>query len=266
MATKPRPKVRTRTLIQRKRKGERITMLTAYDALWSSMLDEAGIDVILVGDSLGNVILGHRDTIPVTLDDMVHHTAAARRGVGSSLLVADMPFITARLSPDEALRNAARLVQEGGAEAVKIEGGREVCPAIAHIVESGIPVCGHLGLVPQSIHQLGGYRVQGRESDAAERMRADADALIEAGVFAMVLELIPPDLAREITERVPVPTIGIGAGPDCDGQVLVSHDLLGLGQDKPPSFVKEYAHLRQEARKAVQAWLRDVLKGKFPAR
>lgn len=263
---KTAPKVRTRTLLRAKAKGERITMLTAYDALWSSMLDEAGVDVILVGDSLGNVILGHRDTIPVTLDDMVHHTAAARRGVERALLAADMPFITARLSPDEALRNAARLVQQGGAEAVKIEGGREVTPAIAHIVESGIPVIGHLGLVPQSIHQLGGYLRQGKETDAAQHLLADAKALVEAGVFMIVLELIDPPVASEITAAVPVPTIGIGSGPDCDGQVLVSHDLLGMSGEKPPSFVKEYANLRREATKALDRWLTDVRRGDFPGK
>lgn len=240
VSPKPRPKVRTLTLLKKKRSGEKITMLTAYDALWSSMLDEAGVDVVLVGDSLGNVILGHRDTIPVTLDDMVHHCAAARRGVEHALLAADMPFVTARLSPDEALRNAARLVQRGGAEAVKIEGGREVVPAIEHIVESGIPVIGHLGLIPQSIHQLGGYRVQGKDDRTAEGLRTDAQALVDAGVFMIVLEMIPPHLAEEITKAVPVPTIGIGAGPHCDGQVLVSHDLVGLSRQPPPSNTCQY--------------------------
>jgi 3-methyl-2-oxobutanoate hydroxymethyltransferase len=266
MNAKPPTKIRTRTLLRKKRGGEKITMLTAYDALWSSMLDEAGVDVVLVGDSLGNVILGYRDTIPVTLDDMVHHTAAARRGIERALLAADMPFVTARLSPDEALRNAARLVQQGGAEAVKIEGGREVVPAIEHIVESGIPVIGHLGLIPQSIHQLGGYRVQGKQAEEAEGLRTDAQALVDAGVFMIVLEMVPAELAREITLAVPVPTIGIGAGPHCDGQVLVSHDLVGLSQQPPPSFVKMYASLRQDAQKAVKKWVTDVQRGAFPGK
>jgi len=263
VAPNPAKKIRTTALVERKQRGEKITMLTAYDALWASLLDEAGVDTVLVGDSLGNVILGHEDTIPVTLDDMVHHSAAARRGVKNAMLIADMPFITARLSPDEALRNAARLVQEGGAEAVKIEGGSEVVPAIAHIVESGIPVVGHLGLVPQSIHQLGGYRMQGKEEEAAERMFDDAQRLTQAGVFMLVLELIPADLAKRITEALPIPTIGIGAGPHCDGQVLVSHDMLGLCPD-PPRFVKVYTDLRTEACQAIGRWLGDVRAGDFP--
>jgi 3-methyl-2-oxobutanoate hydroxymethyltransferase len=259
------PKVRITTLARRMEAGEKITMLTAYDALWASLLDEVGVDVILVGDSLGNVILGHRDTIPVTLDDMVHHTAAARRGVQRAMLASDMPFMTARLSPDETLRNAARLVQEGGAEAVKIEGGHEVVPAIGRIVEAGIPVIGHVGLVPQSIHQLGGYRMRGRTPEEAERLKAEARALAHAGVCSIVLEMIDHDIARAITEDIEVPTIGIGSGPHCDGQVLVLHDLLGLGAQRPPSFVKEYAHLRRMAARALRRWLSDVKGGAFPA-
>ena len=189
-------KIRTHTLLRRKGSGEKITKLTAYDALWASLMDESGIDVVLVGDSLGNVILGRQDTIPVTLDDMVHHCAAARRGVERALLAVDMPFMTARLSPDEALRNAARLFQEGGAEAVKIEGGREVTANIRRIVESGIPVIGHLGLVPQSVHQLGGYRIQGKAADSAQRLIEDARSLTEAGVFLIVLELVQSEVTR----------------------------------------------------------------------
>lgn len=266
MSAAPRhlKKIRTLTLAKRKETGEKITVLTAYDALWASMLDGAGVDIILVGDSMGNVILGHRDTIPVTLDDMVHHTAAVRRGVEHALLVADMPFMTARLSPDEALRNAARLVQEGGAEAVKIEGGVEVAANIRNIVDSGIPVMGHLGLTPQSIHQLGGYRVQGRDNTSADKMLSDLQAICDSGVCSIVLELIPDDLASLLTKQSPVPTIGIGAGPHCDGQVLVSHDLLGLGADAPPSFVKQYAQLRRTAARAIRRWLSDVKDGQFP--
>jgi 3-methyl-2-oxobutanoate hydroxymethyltransferase len=256
-------KIRTHTLLRRKGSGEKITMLTAYDALWASLMDEVGIDVVLVGDSLGNVILGRQDTIPVTLDDMVHHCAAARRGIERALLAVDMPFMTARLSPDEALRNAARLFQEGGAEAVKIEGGREVTPNIRRIVESGIPVIGHLGLVPQSIHQLGGYRIQGKAADSAQRLIEDAQELTEAGVFLIVLELVQSEVTRRVTQAVPIPTIGIGSGPHCDGQVLVSHDLLGLSH-APPRHVTRYAELRQEGAKAIRRWLADVRHGKFP--
>lgn len=259
------PKVRTTTILRRKSAGEKVTMLTAYDALWGSLLDAAGVDIVLVGDSVGNVLLGHRDTIPVTLDDMIHHCAAVRRGVERALLAVDMPFLTARLSPDETLRNAGRLVAEAGAEAVKIEGGREVVATIRRLVEAGLPVIGHLGLVPQSVHQLGGYRVQGRTEAEALRLREDAQALAEAGVFCIVLEMIEPEVARSITAAVPVPTVGIGSGPHCDGQVLVITDLLGLGAAKPPSFVKEYAHLRRQALRAVKRWLGDVRAGQFPA-
>lgn len=260
---KPSPKTRTHTLIARKGTGEKITMLTAYDALWGGLLDEVGVDVILVGDSLGNVILGHQDTIPVTLDDMVHHTAAVRRGVKSALLCADMPFMTARLSPDEVLLNAARLFQEGGAEAVKIEGGREVAENIHVIVEAGLPVVGHLGLTPQSIHQLGGYRIQGKKVADARELVENAKVIQDAGAFMIVLELVHPDVAREITEAVSVPTIGIGSGPDCDGQVLVSHDLLGLSAEIP-RHVKPYATLRKDGDKALRKWLADVRSRRTP--
>ncbi|MDI6870080.1 MAG: 3-methyl-2-oxobutanoate hydroxymethyltransferase [Bacillota bacterium] len=247
-----------------KRTGQRITMLTAYDYPLARMVDEAGIEAILVGDSLGNVVLGYESTIPVTMDDMVRHTKAVARGVERAMVIGDLPFLSYHISREEALRNAGRLLQEGGAQAVKLEGGREVADTVRALVSCGIPVMGHLGLLPQSVHQLGGYRVQGKDEAQARRLLEDARALQQAGAFAIVLECIPVPLARLITETVEVCTIGIGAGPHCNGQVLVTHDLLGLSLGRTPKFVKRYADLRQEIVRALQAYRDEVTGGAFP--
>lgn len=257
-------KIRIATLKKRKEAGEKIVMITAYDYPTGRLADEAGVEVVLVGDSLGNAVLGFEDTIPVTLDHMVHHTAAVRRGVRRALVVADMPFMTYKITPEEALRNAARLVREGGAEAVKLEGGREVAPTVCRIVESGIPVMGHLGLTPQSIHALSGYRVRGKTDEGAQRLVEDALALQEAGCFAVVLECLPTDLAREITEKLAIPLIGIGAGEGCDGQVLVLCDLLGLSFGKVPRFVKPYAQVGEIVKEAIENYAREVRRGDYP--
>ncbi len=259
-------KVRTLRLLKMKAQGKKIVMLTAYDYFTARLLDEAGIDIILVGDSVGMVQLGFGDTLHVTLDMMIHHCAAVRRGVKSALLVGDMPFMTYKINEDETLKNAARLVQEGGCEAVKIEGGEEVVHFAARIVGAGIPVMGHIGLTPQSVHQLGGYRVQGKGAGDVEKLINDAHALEDAGVFAIVIEAVPPDVARRITQAVHIPTIGIGAGPHCDGQVLVINDLLGLTDGKPPHFVKQYADLGSAARRAIEAFANEVRSGAFPAK
>ncbi len=259
-------KVRTDSLLERKRAGEKIVMVTAYDYPSGRLTDEAGVDVVLVGDSLGNVALGYADTIPVTLDQMVHHTAAVRRGVKRALLVSDMPFMTYKSSIEEALRNCARLVQQGGAEAVKLEGGEEIAPTVERLTRAGIPVMGHLGLTPQSIHALGGYSVQGKRPDAAQRLRSDALALQEAGCFSIVLECMPWDLAEEISRSLAIPTIGIGAGGGCDGQVLVLGDLIGLTSGKLPRFVKQYAQVGQTIREAVGEYAREVRTGAYPDR
>lgn len=256
--------VRLATLARKKAAGEPIVMLTAYDTPTARVLDEAGVDVILVGDSLGNAVLGHDDTIPVTLDDMIHHTAAVARARPRALLVADMPFMSYKLSPEQALTNAGRLIQEGSAHAVKLEGGIEMAPTATRIVEAGIPVMGHIGLTPQSIHQLSGYRVQGRGDDARQRMINDARALDEAGCFAIVIELAPTETTRAITEAVSCPTIGIGAGNAADGQVLVLNDMLGLTFDAPPKFVKSYANLRETMTKAVEAYCEEVRSRSYP--
>jgi 3-methyl-2-oxobutanoate hydroxymethyltransferase len=258
-------RIRVPDLESKKRRGERIAMLTAYDYTMARLLDRAGIDVMLVGDSLGMVVLGYETTLPVTLDAMVHHTRAVSRGTDRALVVADMPFLTFQVSVSEALRNAGRLIQEGGAAAVKIEGGGAVVEAAARLVEVGIPVMGHLGLVPQSVHQLGGFRRQATLDEDAEQLLADAHALEEAGAFAVVLESIPAELARAVTKELRIPTIGIGAGPYCDGQVLVSYDMLGLSQDGVPAFVRRYAELGDQTVAAVRAYADDVRTGRFPA-
>jgi 3-methyl-2-oxobutanoate hydroxymethyltransferase len=256
--------VRIATLARMKASGQRIVTLTAYDAPGARAADEAGVDIILVGDSLGNVVLGYDDTIPVTLDDMIHHTAAVSRTKPRALVVADMPFMTYTLSPEQALANAARLIQEGGGQAVKIEGGALMAPTVRRLVEAGIPVMGHIGLTPQSIHQLGGYRVQGRGDSERERMVADAKALDAAGAFAIVVELTPIETARAITAAVSCPTIGIGAGPHCDGQVLVINDMLGFSFTPSPKFVKKYADLRGIVKQAIEDYCREVREGIYP--
>jgi len=258
-------RIRVPDLEAMKRRGERIAMLTAYDYTMARLLDRAGIDVMLVGDSLGMVVLGYETTLPVTLDAMVHHTRAVSRGAGRALVVADMPFLTFQVSIPETVRNAGRLIQEGGAAAVKMEGGGAVVEAAARLVEVGIPVMGHLGLVPQSVHQLGGFRRQATLEEDAEQLLADAHALEEAGAFAVVLESIPSEVAHAVTKELRIPTIGIGAGPYCDGQVLVSYDMLGLSQDGVPAFVKRYGELGDQTVAAVRAFADDVRSGCFPA-
>jgi 3-methyl-2-oxobutanoate hydroxymethyltransferase len=245
-------------------KGKRkLVCLTAYDVLTAQILDEAGVDLILVGDSLGNVILGHETTLPVTLDDMVRHSSAVMRARPRAPVVADMPFLTYHVSPEDSVRNAGRLVQEAGVDGVKLEGGRERVPHIRAIREAEIPVMGHLGLTPQSVLEFGGYRVQGREPEAARRLREDARLLEGAGCFAIVLEGVPGGLAAEITKGVSIPTVGIGAGAACDGQILVVSDLLGLPRETP-RFVRRYADLRSVIGDAVKRYADDVREGRFP--
>jgi 3-methyl-2-oxobutanoate hydroxymethyltransferase len=248
-----------------KKKAEKIVMITAYDYPTAGLVDDAGVDVILVGDSMGTVVLGYDSTVPVTLDDIIHHTRAVVRGVKRALVIADMPFLTYHASLSETMHNAGRLLQEAGASAVKLEGGTEVCPQVRALVDAGIPVMGHLGLTPQSINVIGGFRLQGREPDAARRLLSDAKALEQAGAFGMVLEFIPQDLAARVTEAVSIPTIGIGAGVHCDGQVLVLHDMLGIEGKFKPRFVKQYARLGEAIRKAVEQYTEEVRQEKFPA-
>lgn len=256
-------RVTVRTLAARKRRAEKITMLTAYDFTFARIFDAAGIDVLLVGDSLGNVVQGAETTLPVTLDEVVYHTRLVSRGVRRALVVGDMPFGSYQVSPEDAVRSAIRLVKEGGAHAVKLEGGRDAAAAIERIAAAQVPVMGHVGLTPQSVHRMGGYRVQGRGEKGRARVLADARAVAEAGAFAVVLEGVPAELAREVTADLSIPTIGIGAGVHCDGQVLVMHDLLGLN-DWTPSFVKQYANLGALASQAARAYAEDVVNGKFP--
>jgi 3-methyl-2-oxobutanoate hydroxymethyltransferase len=247
-----------------KQRGERFAMLTAYDALSAGLLDEAGIPLILVGDTLGMVVLGYETTLPVTMEDMLHHTAAVVRGSSNALVIGDMPFMSYQSSIEEGMRNAGRFLKEAGAKAVKLEGGGRVVELVGNLTEAGIPVMGHLGLTPQSVHQLGGYRVQGREQEQAFRMMQDAKDLEAAGVFALVLEAVPADFAREITTILEVPTIGIGAGPGCDGQVLVWHDFLGINTAKTAKFVKRYASLGDEIMTAASRFAREVADGSYP--
>lgn len=264
MATPP-DKMTVPTFSRRKGEGPPLVVLTAYDAPSAMAAEAAGVDALLVGDSLGNVLLGHDSTIRVTMDDMVHHTRAVSRVRRQALLIGDMPWMSYHVNPEQALRNAARLVGEAGADAVKLEGGAKRVPAIRAILDAEIPVMGHLGLTPQSVLRMGGYRVQGRGADHAEALLADARALADAGVFAMVLEGIPGDLARRITESVPVPTIGIGAGAGCDGQVLVYHDLLGMLAQPSPKFVRRYAEIYGQQVEAIRRWADDVRERAFPA-
>jgi len=242
---------------------EKIACLTAYDFATARLVDESGIHLVLVGDSLGMTVLGYENTLPVTMLDMLHHTAAVARGVQHALVVADMPFMSYQIAVPHAVANAARFLKVG-AHAVKIEGGALRVPTVRALVENGIPVLGHIGLTPQSVQEFGGFKVQGRTEAAAEELLCDARALEEAGVFAIVLESIPPELAGKITAAIGVPTIGIGAGPQCDGQVLVIHDLLGLGGDWKPKFAKRYADLGTAARAAIADYKREVEIGKFP--
>jgi 3-methyl-2-oxobutanoate hydroxymethyltransferase len=257
-------KVRVPDLADMKERGERIVMLTAYDATMARLLDRAGIDLLLVGDSLGNVILGLDTTIPVTLDAVIHHTRAVAHGARRALVVADMPFLTYQVSAEEALRNAARLIQEGGAAAVKLEGGRPVAEVVRRLTAAGLPVMGHVGLTPQHVHRLGGMRRQARDDEAANALLCDALALEDAGAFAIVLEAIPESVAEKVTSRLKIPTIGIGAGPHCDGQVLVSYDMLGLFDAAVPTFVKQYANLGELVTRAATNYADDVRRRNYP--
>ena len=248
-----------------KERGEKIVCLTAYDYCFARILDQSGIDLLLVGDSLGSVVQGHDSTLPVTVDDIIYHTRAVIRGRKRALVVSDMPFMTFQLGVDEAKRNAGRLIQEGGAESVKLEGGVTQAATIEALVKMGVPVMGHVGLTPQSVHQFGGYRIQGRDEADARNILDDALAVEQSGAFAVVLEGIPVQLAREITRRVSIPTIGIGAGMHCDGQILVVHDMLGLFDDFTPKFVKRYANLKDTIGGAVQSYMEEVRTEAFPA-
>lgn len=264
-ANDPNRPVTTLRLVEMKRKGQKIACLTAYDALIARLLDEAGVDVLLVGDSLGNVVQGHETTIPVTLEDIIYHTRAVKRGAGRALVVSDMPFMSFQVHADEAFRNAGRLMKEAGAGAVKLEGGGRIVEAVARMTEAGIPVMGHLGLTPQSINQFGSYRPRGRDADEAQRILDDAKALEDAGAFAIVLEKIPAELAARVSASVTIPTIGIGAGPQCDGQILVYTDMLGLTRDFNPRFVRRYENLHQNITSAVQRYTEDVRTQSFPS-
>jgi 3-methyl-2-oxobutanoate hydroxymethyltransferase len=251
--------------IQRmKEEGEKITVLTAYDYPFARLMSQAGIDVILVGDSVGSVVSGYDNTLPVTMEEMLYHTRAVVRGSGGALVVADLPFLSYQIDLRDARLNAGRLIKEGGAQAVKLEGGENVAATIRAIVDMDIPVVGHIGLTPQSIHRMGGFRVQGKKEEQARQLLADARAVQEAGAFALVLEGIPADLGRRITESVTIPTIGIGAGVNCDGQVLVIHDILGLCEKYSPKFVKKYADVSGIIRGGIEDYIREVKAGEFP--
>jgi 3-methyl-2-oxobutanoate hydroxymethyltransferase len=257
-------KVTVPLILERKLRGEKITCLTAYDYPTARLLDEAGIDMILVGDSLAQVVLGYDSTIPVTLDEMLHHLRAVRRGVRRALLIADLPYGTYQTGDEQGLQAAVRYLKEGGAEAVKIEGGQKRVTLIRRLLHAEVPVMGHIGLTPQSQHVLGGYRVQGKTLESVHALLADAQAIEDAGAFALVLEGIPRELGALITQRLRIPTIGIGAGPDCDGQVLVLHDVLGLGFTPRPKFVRSYANLTDTVREALLRFCEDVRSGQYP--
>lgn len=255
----------TTSIMQMKNSGHKISMLTAYDYTTARLLDEAGVNTILVGDSLGNVILGYGDTISVTVEDMIHHSAAVARGAKNALVVTDLPFMSYQTSVYDAVVNAGRLMKEGRAGAVKLEGGKEVCPQIKAIVSAGIPVVAHLGLTPQSINTFGGFKVQGKTETAAKKLIEDAKAVEEAGAFLLVLECVPAKLAKLVTESINIPTIGIGAGAGCDGQVLVIYDMLGMFSDFKPKFVKHFANAGDVIREAVKTYIAEIDDGTFPA-
>ena len=259
------PPVTVPRLRKMKRDGERITMVTAYDATFARLFDDAGMDVLLVGDSLGMVVQGQDSTLPVTVDEVIYHCRAVARGTRRAHLVGDMPFLSWQVSTEQALTNAGRFLSEGGAQSVKLEGGVDAAPTIERIVHAGIPVMAHVGLTPQSVHAMGGFRVQGKTEGAAARVLADAKAVAEAGAYSLVLEGIPTDLAKRITDEVDIPTIGIGAGPHCDGQVLVCYDLLGLTRDMKPKFVKRYAEFFEEGVAAARRYGDEVRAGVFPS-
>ncbi|MBI4531037.1 MAG: 3-methyl-2-oxobutanoate hydroxymethyltransferase [Candidatus Latescibacteria bacterium] len=260
-----RERVTISKLVEMKKRGERIVALTAYEALIASILDEIGVDLILVGDSLGQVFAGYDTTLPVTMDQMIYHTRIVSSQVKKALVVGDMPFLSYQVDDASALRNAGRFLQEGGARAVKIEGGRQVVTTVQRIVEIGIPVLGHIGLTPQAIHRLGGLRIQARTDEGADRLMEDARMLEDTGVFGIVLEAIPYEVAARVTESLTVPTIGIGAGPSCDGQVLITQDMLGLYERLRPRYVRRYAELGVAVREACQHYMKDVREGGFPS-
>ena len=257
-------KVTTQTVVSMKREGEKISMLTAYDFTMAGIIDSAGIDVILVGDSASNVMAGFDTTIPITLDHMIYHTSCVVRAVDRALVIADLPFMSYQVTAKEALISAGRMMKEAGAHAVKLEGGKPIADTVKRIVEAGIPVMGHLGLTPQSIYKFGTYKVRAKEEEEAERLIEDAKILEESGVFSIVLEKIPTALAKRVTESLSVPTIGIGAGPHCDGQVLVLHDMLGLNKDFSPRFLRRYEDLHSRMSDAVQSYIKDVKESDFP--
>ena len=258
------PSVTTRGLLEMKEKGERIVALTCYDALFARLLDASGVDILLVGDSVNQVLAGASSTLSATLDQMIYHTTIVRRGTERALVVCDMPFLSYQISPEDALKNCGRAMKETGCHAVKLEGGQTMAPTVRRLVDIGIPVMGHIGLTPQSVHALGGYRVQGRDDAEAGRLKADATALQDAGAFAVVLELVPAPLASQITKALTIPTIGIGAGPACDGQVLVLHDMLGLNDQFSAKFVKKYAALAEDVREAARVFAAEVREGRYP--
>ncbi|MGE0172900.1 MAG: 3-methyl-2-oxobutanoate hydroxymethyltransferase [Oligoflexales bacterium] len=254
------------SIVRKKKAGEKIVMVTCYDAAFGRIVNETSVDLVLVGDSLGNVILGHENTIPVTVNDIIHHTKAVTRTVKRPLVIADMPFFSYHVSKEQALENASRIMQESGCQAVKLEGGEAIAKTVEALSSCGIPVMGHLGLTPQSLHQLSGYKVQGKTDEAARLMIKEAKRLQDAGAFSLVLELIPAELARQITAELSIPTIGIGAGSDVDGQVLVLHDLLGFDTTFKPKFLKHYANIGEAVHKALEQYAGEVRERKFPER
>jgi 3-methyl-2-oxobutanoate hydroxymethyltransferase len=259
------PKITILDIYKKKTEGKKITMLTAYDFPTAQIVDQAGIDMILVGDSLGMVVQGVSSTLPVTMDEMIYHTRMVARAAQTAMVVGDMPFLSYQTHKAEAVRNAGRFLKEAGAEAIKLEGGSQMAETIRAIVDAGIPVVAHIGLTPQYVHMLGGFKVQGKDEAAREKILADARAVQDAGAFSVVIEAIPASLTRDIQKILHIPSIGIGAGPDCDGQVLVIHDLLGLFERFTPKFVKRYANLREQAFKAVREYKQDVEAGTFPS-
>ncbi len=259
------PRVTINDLIAKKSQGKRIAMLTAYDFPFARIMDEAGVDAILVGDSLAMVVQGLENTLPVTMDEMIYHTRIVSRAAQNSMVIGDMPYMSYQISVEDAVRNAGRFIKEGGAQAVKLEGGSELTEHIRAMLRAEIPVMAHIGLTPQAVHRMGGYKVQGKSDEARRKLMDEARAVEDAGAFALVLEAIPMDLAAEITKALTIPTIGIGAGPHCDGQVLVMHDILGLFDRFTPKFVRKYANLKQPALDAVRAYIKDVEDGNFPS-
>ena len=263
MSAEPKS-VSVHELLAMKERGERIVCLTCYDALFARLLDESGVDILLVGDSVNQVLAGGETTLSATLEQMIYHTRIVRRGASRALVICDLPFLSYQISKEDAIKNAGRVMAETGCHAVKLEGGKPMAQTVRALVDVGIPVMGHLGLTPQSVHALGGYRVQGRDEKTAERLKEDAKALEDAGAFAIVLELVPAPLASHITKSLTIPTIGIGAGPACDGQVLVLHDMLGLNDKFVAKFVKRYAALAEDVREAVRLYAAEVREGRYP--